>query len=39
MMIQIGSTKAELPEVMITRNFDASRELVWKTWTDPNLFE
>ena len=24
--------------ITITREFDASRELVWKAWTDPDLF-
>jgi uncharacterized protein YndB with AHSA1/START domain len=27
----------ELPEYVLTRRFNAPRELVWKTWTDPDL--
>ena len=28
---------ADLPTYMLEREFDAPRELVWKTWTDPEL--
>lgn len=28
---------SELPTYMLEREFDAPRELVWKTWTDPEL--
>ena len=28
---------SELPTYVLERVFDASRELVWKTWTDPKL--
>ncbi|QDG78965.1 SRPBCC domain-containing protein [Labrenzia sp. PHM005] len=27
----------ELPEYVLTRKFNAPRDLVWKTWTDPDL--
>src|SRR4051812_40572832 len=27
----------DLKEIVITRVFDASRELVWKAWTDPEM--
>ena len=27
----------ELPTYLLERTFDAPRELVWKTWTDPDL--
>ena len=28
---------SDLPTYMLERTFDAPRELVWKTWTDPEL--
>jgi uncharacterized protein YndB with AHSA1/START domain len=28
---------SELPTYVLDRVFDAPRELVWKTWTDPKL--
>ena len=28
---------SDLPTYTLERVFDASRELVWKTWTDPKL--
>ncbi len=28
---------ADLPTYVLEREFDAPRELVWKTWTDPDL--
>jgi uncharacterized protein YndB with AHSA1/START domain len=28
---------SELPIYVLERVFDAQRELVWKTWTDPQL--
>jgi len=28
---------SKLPEFVLNREFDAPRELVWKTWTDPKL--
>ncbi|WP_282609536.1 SRPBCC domain-containing protein [Pelagibius sp. Alg239-R121] len=28
---------SELPTYVLEREFDAPRELVWKTWTDPEL--
>jgi uncharacterized protein YndB with AHSA1/START domain len=28
---------SETPEYVLEREFDAPRELVWKTWTDPEL--
>lgn len=28
---------ADLPTYVLEREFDAPRELVWKTWTDPQL--
>lgn len=28
---------SELPELVVDREFDAPRELVWRTWTDPEL--
>ncbi len=31
-------TKASEREVVITRTFDAPRELVWKAWTEPERF-
>jgi uncharacterized protein YndB with AHSA1/START domain len=33
-----STTRAEGREVTITRVFDAPRELVWKTWTEPEHF-
>ena len=30
-----GVAPATGPELLITRTFDAPRELVWKAWTDP----
>lgn len=38
MKLQTRSAKATPQEVIIIRNFDAPRELIWKTWTDPDLF-
>ena len=38
MKLQTGSAKAKRQELTIIRAFDASRELVWKAWTDPDLF-
>jgi uncharacterized protein YndB with AHSA1/START domain len=32
------ATQAALKEVVITRVFDAPRELVWKAWTEPERF-
>ena len=29
----------ELPEFILDREFDAPRELVWRTWTDPELLK
>jgi len=34
---QIHSTDTQERELVITRVFDAPRELVWKNWTDPEL--
>ncbi len=31
-----NSTASEVERMVITRVFDAPRELVWKAWTDPN---
>jgi uncharacterized protein YndB with AHSA1/START domain len=28
---------SDLPTYVLERVFDAPRELVWKTWTDPKL--
>jgi uncharacterized protein YndB with AHSA1/START domain len=28
---------SDLPTYVLARVFDAPRELVWKTWTDPTL--
>lgn len=28
---------SDLPEYVLTREFDAPRELVWRAWTDPEL--
>ena len=28
---------SDLPEYVLDRTFDAPRELVWRTWTDPEL--
>jgi uncharacterized protein YdhG (YjbR/CyaY superfamily)/uncharacterized protein YndB with AHSA1/START domain len=33
-----GSPKIQRQEVVITRSFDAPRRLVWKAWTEPDLF-
>lgn len=36
------SSPGKLPmggELVITRNFDAPRDLVWKAWTDPERFK
>ena len=30
-----ASTTSSSPELVITRTFRASRELIWKAWTDP----
>ena len=30
-----NSTSAEVERMVVTRTFDAPRELVWKAWTDP----
>ena len=38
MKLQARSAKATQPEVTIIRNFDATREFIWKAWTDPDLF-
>jgi uncharacterized protein YndB with AHSA1/START domain len=38
MKLQTGSVKTTERELTIIRNFDAPREFVWKSWTDPNLF-
>ena len=27
----------DLPELILERTFQAPRELVWRTWTDPEL--
>ena len=36
---EIGTTRSEVEEgLTITRIFDAPREMVWKAWTDPQLF-
>ncbi|HEX6536838.1 MAG TPA: SRPBCC domain-containing protein [Gemmatimonadaceae bacterium] len=34
-MTRHGSTVADARELIITRLFDAPRELVWKAWTEP----
>jgi uncharacterized protein YndB with AHSA1/START domain len=37
-----GTAKVTLPndeEILITREFDARRELVWRAWTEPALVE
>jgi uncharacterized protein YndB with AHSA1/START domain len=37
-----GTAKVTLPsdeEILITREFNARRELVWRAWTDPALVE
>ncbi len=31
-----ASEKQTGPELVITRVFDAPRELIWKSWTDPD---
>jgi uncharacterized protein YndB with AHSA1/START domain len=39
-MASSGTAKVELPEdtqVLITREFDAPRDLVWRAWTTPDL--
>ena len=28
---------SDLPSYVLERTFDAPRELVWRTWTDPQL--
>src|SRR6185295_16943789 len=33
-----AAAKSTGPEVVITRIFDAPRELVWKAWTEPERF-
>ena len=38
MKLQTRSAKATQQEVTIIHNFDAPREFVWKTWTNPDLF-
>ena len=30
-----GNTVSEIERMVVTRIFDAPRELVWKAWTDP----
>ncbi len=30
---------SDLPEFVLDREFDASRELVWRAWTDPKLLQ
>jgi len=30
------NTVSEIERMVVTRVFDAPRELVWKAWTDPN---
>ena len=32
-------TQADAKQLNITRTFDAPRELVWKAWTDPELYK
>jgi uncharacterized protein YndB with AHSA1/START domain len=32
-------TTAKVREIVITRMFNAPRKLVWKAWTDPELFK
>jgi len=32
-----GARMSDLPTYVLERVFDAPRELVWKTWTDPEL--
>ena len=32
-----GTTMSDVPTYVLERVFDAPRELVWKTWTDPEL--
>ncbi len=32
-----GTTMSDVPVYVLERTFDAPRELVWKTWTDPDL--
>lgn len=36
-MVKKNKTKKAQPELVITRVFDAPRELVWKAWTEPGI--
>ena len=41
-MTSTGTAKVTLPaddQILITRDFDAPRQLVWKAWTTPELVE
>jgi uncharacterized protein YndB with AHSA1/START domain len=42
MAVTSGTAKVTLPsdtEILITREFDAPRQLVWRAWTTPELVE
>ncbi len=37
--LERNNKMADLPELVIERNFSASVDLVWQAWTDPELLQ
>jgi len=37
--IERSAAKESGPDLVITRTFDATKDVVWKAWTDPGIFK